>query len=83
MGRWSHPAAGLPAHLFQGLYGTVVVDGTGGGTGIFSGFFADPSAMPNPLFPGGAGLTFSLLDPRGVSSVSGAAVFGNPVSGTP
>ena len=76
-------AAGLPAHLFQGLYGNVVVDGIGGGAGIFSGFFADPGTMPNPLFPAGAGLTFSLLDAQGASSVSGAAVFGNPVSGTP
>ena len=76
-------AAGLPAHQFQGIYGVVVVNGVGGGTGLFSGFFADPGAMPNPLFPAGAGLTFSLQDAQGAASVSGAAVFGNPVSGTP
>lgn len=71
-------AAGLPAHLFQGLYGNVVVDGIRGGAGIFSGFFSDSGAIPNPLFPAAAGLTFSLQDPQGTSSVSGAVVFGNP-----
>jgi FecR-like protein len=71
-------AAGLPAHMFQGLYGSVVVDGIGGGTGLFSGFFSDPGSMPNPLFPAGAGLTFSLLDAQGAASVSGAVVFGTP-----
>ena len=76
-------AAGLPAHMFQGLYGSVIVDGVRGGAGVFSGFFSDPGAMPNPLFPAGAGLTFSLEDLQGLSIVSGAVVFGNPVSGTP
>ena len=71
-------AAGLPAHLFEGLYGTVVVDGIRGGAGIFSGFFSGPGATSNPLFPAAVGLTFSLQDPQGASSVSGAAVFGNP-----
>ena len=71
-------AAGLPAHLFQGLYGSVVVDGVTGGSGLFSGFFAQPGATSNPLFPGGVGLTYSLIDAQGTASISGAAVFGNP-----
>ncbi len=71
-------AANLPAHLFQGIYGAVIVNGVTGGRGAFSGFFASPGPVSNPLFPGGVGLTFSLQDAQGVSSVSGAAVFGNP-----
>ena len=70
--------AGLADHLFQGIYGTVSVDGISGGSGVFSGFFSEPGPTSNPQFPGAVGLTFSLQDPQGTASVSGAAVFGNP-----
>ncbi len=71
-------AALLPAHLFQGVYGAVAVDGIAGGTGSFSGFFSQPGPTSDPAFPGGAGLTYSLQDPAGTTTVSGAAAFGNP-----
>jgi hypothetical protein len=71
-------AAQLPAHLFQGLYGTVIVNGVTGGTGVFSGFFSQPGASSDPSFPGSAGLTYSLQDQGGITTVSGAAAFGNP-----
>ncbi|MDH4124119.1 MAG: FecR family protein [Gammaproteobacteria bacterium] len=71
-------AAQLPAHLFQGIYGNVAIDGVTGGNGVFSGFFAEPGPSSDPAFPGGAGLTYSLQDMAGSTSVSGAAVFGNP-----
>lgn len=72
-------AAGqLPAHLFQGNYGTVSVDGISGGSGIFSGFFSEPGPTSDASFPGGVGMTYSLQDMAGSSSISGAAVFGNP-----
>ncbi len=71
-------AALLPAHLFQGTYGTVVIDGVGGGTGLFSGFFSEPGPSSDPAYPGGVGMTYSLQDMAGSTSVSGAAVFGNP-----
>jgi hypothetical protein len=70
--------AGLADHLFQGIYGAVSVDGISGGSGVFSGFFSGPGPTSNPLFPSAVGLTFSLQDPLGTASVSGAAVFGNP-----
>ena len=68
----------LPAHLFEGLYNNVSVDGIGGGTGSFSGFFSEPGPTADPQWPGAAGLTYSLQDAQGSSTVSGAAVFGNP-----
>lgn len=71
-------AANLPEHVFGGAYGNVDVDGIGGGSGVFSGFFSQPGASSDPSFPGGVGLTFSLQDAQDVSTVSGAAVFGNP-----
>lgn len=73
-------AAGLPAHLFSGLYQNVTITGpiTGTGTGQFSGFFSAPGNTSDPSFPGGVGLTYSLQDGQGTTSVSGAAVFGNP-----
>ena len=71
-------AAGLPAHLFEGIYGAVVIDGQSTGTGIFSGFFSGPGVTSDPAFPGAVGLTFSLQDMLGTTTVSGAAVFGNP-----
>jgi len=69
-------AAGLPAHLFSGNY-AVTVGGQTGGTGVFSGFFSEPGPVQDPAFPGGVGLTYSLLDPQGATTVSGAAAFGN------
>ena len=74
------PAAGLPAHLFSGLYQNVAISGaiTGIGNGEFSGFFSEPGDSSDPSFPGGVGLTYSLQDGQGTTSVSGTAVFGNP-----
>lgn len=69
--------AGLPAHLFSGNY-AVTVGGSNTGTGIFSGFFSAPGNVSDPSLPGGAGLTFSLQDMTGTTSVSGAVAFGNP-----
>jgi len=71
-------AAQLPAHLFDGIFGTVSIDGIGGGTGVFSGFFSEPGPASDPSYPGGAGLTFTLQDQGGTTTVSGAAAFGNP-----
>lgn len=70
--------AGLPAHLFAGMYGNVSVDGIGGGTGVFSGFFSEPGPTSDPAVPGGAALTYSLNDAGQQEQVSGAAAFGNP-----
>ncbi|MDX1507700.1 MAG: FecR family protein [Woeseiaceae bacterium] len=69
---------GLADHLFQGFYNNVSVNGIGGGSGQFSGFFSAPGATSDPTFPGGVGLTFGLQDAQGASTVSGSAVFGNP-----
>ena len=71
-------AAQLPAHLFQGSYGAVIVNGVTGGSGVFSGFFSEPGPSSDPSYPGGVGLTFSLQDQGGTTTVSGAAAFGNP-----
>jgi hypothetical protein len=71
-------AAQLPAHLFNGVYGAVTVDGVTGGTGVFSGFFSEPGPSSDPSYPGGVGLTYSLQDMGGTTTVSGAAAFGNP-----
>ncbi|MEL7184863.1 MAG: FecR domain-containing protein [Pseudomonadota bacterium] len=68
----------LPAHLFAGNYSDVTVDGIGGGNGVFSGFFSEPGNTSDPAFPGGVGLTYSLQDAQGTTTVSGAAAFGNP-----
>ena len=70
--------AGLAAHLFQGIYNTVTIDGIAGASGLFSGFFSEPGPTSDPGFPGAAGLTYSLQNPQTGESVSGAAVFGNP-----
>jgi hypothetical protein len=70
-------AALLPAHLFDGVY-NVVVDGVTGGTGTFTGLFSEPGPSSNPSLPGGVGLSYSLQDAQGVTTVSGAAAFGNP-----
>ena len=71
------PASNLPAHLFRGGY-NVSVNGIGGGTGTFSGFFSEPGPTSDPAFPGGVGLTYSLQDAGATSIVSGAAAFGDP-----
>jgi len=71
-------AAGLPPSLFSGTYNTVTVDGIGGGNGVFSGFFSAPGPSSDPTFPGGVGLTYSIQDAAGTTTVSGAAAFGNP-----
>ena len=74
--------AGLPPHLFQGIYGVVTItDATGtvaGGRGMFSGFFSESGPSADPTFPGGVGLTYSLADQGATVSVSGGLVFGNP-----
>lgn len=71
-------AVGLPAHLFLGNYANVVIGGVAGGSGNFSGFFSAPGDTSDPGFPGGVGLTYSLRDGQGTTSVSGAAAFGSP-----
>ncbi len=68
----------IPAHQFQGNYETVSIDGIAGGAGVFSGFFSTPGPSSDPTFPGGVGLTYSLQDMLGITSISGAAAFGNP-----
>jgi len=76
---WTATGSGsMAAHLFQGNYGTVAIDGVGGGSGVFSGFFSAPGPTSDPSFPGGVGLTYSLQDMLGITSISGAATFGNP-----
>ena len=67
----------LPAHLFSGFY-NVDVDGIGGGAGTFTGFFSEPGNTSDPAIPGGVGLSYSLQDAQGVTTVSGTAAFGNP-----
>jgi hypothetical protein len=69
--------AQLPAHLFQGNY-AVIVGGSSSGTGVFSGFFSQPGPSSDPSYPGGVGLSYSLQDMGGTTTVSGAAAFGNP-----
>ncbi len=68
----------LPAHLFNGTYGAITIDGVTGGFGQFSGFFSEPGPTSDPSFPGGVGLTYTLQDMNGTTTVSGAAAFGNP-----
>jgi hypothetical protein len=73
--------AGLPAHLFNGIYNNVAITGPVGtiiGTGVFSGFFSAPGPSSDPTFPGGVGMTYSLSDPQSGTAVSGALAFGNP-----
>lgn len=69
--------ANLPAHLFSGSY-LVTVGGSTSGSGVFSGFFSQPGPSSDPSYPGAAGLTYSLQDMAGTTTVSGAATFGNP-----
>ncbi len=71
--------AGLAAHLFNGLYNSIVINGIplNNPVGSFSGFFSEPGPSSDPNFPGGVGLTFELQDGTGIV-VSGAAAFGDP-----
>ncbi len=69
---------GMPAHLFEGVYTAVVVGGATGGGGQFTGFFSEPGASSDPTIPGAVGMTYSLQDGQGTTTVSGAAAFGNP-----
>jgi len=72
-------AAALPAHLFSGNYSVAITGAiTGTGNGVFSGFFSEPGTTSDPSYPGGVGLTYSLQDGQGITTVSGAAVFGDP-----
>jgi len=72
-------AAALPAHLFSGTYNVAITGAiTGTGNGVFTGFFSEPGTTSDPSYPGGVGLTFSLQDGQGITTVSGAAVFGDP-----
>lgn len=68
----------LPPHMFNGSYNAISIDGITGGFGQFSGFFSATGATSDPSFPGGVGLTFTLQDMGGLTTVSGAAVFGSP-----
>jgi hypothetical protein len=70
--------SGLPAHMFDGIYDSVDIDGVAGGNGLFSGFFSEPGNTSDPSFPGGVGMTYSLQDQSATTEVSGALVFGNP-----
>jgi hypothetical protein len=70
--------SGVPAHMFDGIYNSVVINGVTGGTGVFSGFFSQPGNTSDPSFPGGVGMTYTLQGPSAGIAVSGALVFGNP-----
>ncbi|MDH3767415.1 MAG: hypothetical protein OES99_03055 [Gammaproteobacteria bacterium] len=72
---WEASGSGtISSELFNGLYNSLLIDGQTGGSGNFSGFFGSPGT--NSL-PNGAGLTYGLTNPAGIS-VSGAVVFGAP-----
>lgn len=60
--------------LFSGPYNNVLIGGQAGGGGSFSGFFGNRGVDG---FPTGAGLSYELTDPAGVS-LFGTAVFGRP-----
>jgi hypothetical protein len=75
---WTATGSGdINARFFSGLYSTVTVDGSGNGSGAFSGMFTNFSGTDTPL---GAGLTYDLSN--GSTNINGAAVFnrsGNPL----
>ena len=60
----------ITTRLFSGLYSTVAVDGSSGGTGSFAGAFTNFSST---TLPGGAGMTYDLSN--GTININGAAVF--------
>lgn len=67
---WSATGTGdININTFQGLYDTVNVSGSNGGSGSFSGLFSDFSGS----VPVGAGLNYQLTD--GTTTVNGAAIF--------
>jgi hypothetical protein len=69
---------GLPAHQFGGNYTVTITGGQApGGTGGFSGFFVTPGGS-DPAVPGGAGLSYALIDDAGLLSVQGTAAFEAP-----
>jgi len=70
---WTASGTGdITANLFNGLYGTVSVNGAAGGNGSFGGAFGGFGASGVPT---GAGMTYQLSN--GTATVSGAAVFNN------
>ena len=75
--------AGLPAHLFSGIYDNVTVDGFNTDSGDFSGFFSEPGNTSDPDLPGAVGLTYPLGDNDGVGWISGALAFGDPQPALP
>jgi hypothetical protein len=74
--------AGLPAHQFGGSYNVTGTNTANGqpfsGFGTFSGFFSGPGDPTVPGVPGGAGLSYSLLDDTDNTIVQGTAAFGAP-----
>lgn len=67
---------GINANLFNGLYGTVSVNGAAGGSGSFGGAFG---GFGTSGLPTGAGMTYQLSNET--TTIRGAAVFNT--SGTP
>ena len=78
IGNIGDATSAVPAHMFDGIYNSVVINGVAGGTGVFSGFFSQPGNTSDPSFPGGVGMTYTLQGPSAGIAVSGALVFGNP-----
>jgi len=70
---WTATGSGaITSNLFNGLYGTVSVNGAAGGNGSFGGAFGGFGVSG---VPSGAGMTYQLSN--GTTTVSGAAVFNN------
>ncbi|MFT4797893.1 MAG: hypothetical protein ACJAXW_003218 [Candidatus Azotimanducaceae bacterium] len=70
---WTATGSGaITTNIFNGLYGTVSVDGDVGATGSFGGAFG---GFGTSGVPTGAGMTYQLSN--GTATVSGAAVFNN------
>ncbi len=60
---------------FQGSYGSVLINGSTGGTGSFAGSFTGTGPGRDPV---GAGMVYMLQDGGASTFVHGAAVFGYP-----
>jgi hypothetical protein len=70
--------SGLPAHQFAGVYDQGIINPIQGSLrGEFAGFFSAAGAK-TPGVPGGVGLTYSLQDGPGLTTVDGAIVFQGP-----
>jgi hypothetical protein len=70
--------SGLPAHQFAGVYDQGIINPIQGSLrGEFAGFFSAAGAK-TPGVPGGVGLTYSLQDGQGLTTVDGAIVFQGP-----